>query len=131
MTHLISENELRYELKAEIERSKVLSDKSVRTPQAAARSRIAGTASEDPKNAQVIRLYEDLTDLLVPNMKHQTNHGPGADELIFKCIYTYSEDDMSSTNSMQKSMVYPASNVSLSLMILYRRGIHSANYLFR
>ena len=126
MTHLISENELRYELKAEIERSKVLSDKSIRTPQAAARSRVAG---EDPKNAEVIRLYEDLTDLLIPNMKHQASHGPGTDEWIFKCIYTYSEDDMSSSNGLQKSMVYPTSNVSLSLMILYRRGIHPANYL--
>lgn len=105
MTHLISENELRYELKAEIERSRVLSDKSVRTPQAVARSRLAG---EDPKNAEVIRLYEDLTDLLVPNMKHQISHGPGADEWIFKCIYTYLEDDMSNS-ALQKSMVYPTS----------------------
>ncbi|KAF8723427.1 hypothetical protein AX14_009273 [Amanita brunnescens Koide BX004] len=99
------ENELRYDLKAEIERSKVLSDKSLRTPQAAPRSRTAGVAFEDPKNAEVIRFYEDLTNLLVTNMKHQTGHRPGADEWIFKCIYTYSEDDMSSNDALKQSMV--------------------------
>lgn len=97
------ENELRFELKAEIERSKTLADKSIRTPQVAPRSRMAGAAFEDPKNAEVIRFYEDLTNLLVTSMKHQTSHRPGADEWILKCIYTYSEDDIA-TDALQKSM---------------------------
>ncbi|KAF8350512.1 hypothetical protein F5887DRAFT_1208823 [Amanita rubescens] len=95
------ENELRFELKAEIERSKALADKSIRTPQVAPRSRMAGAAFEDPKNAEVIRFYEDLTNLLVTSMKHQASHRPGADEWILKCIYTYSEDDMA-TDALQK-----------------------------
>ncbi len=98
------ENELRFELKAEIERSKALADKSIRTPQAP-RSRMAGAAFEDPKNTEVIRFYEDLTNLLVTSMKHQASHRPGADEWILKCIYTYSEDD-TATDALQKSMFY-------------------------
>ncbi|KAK2466739.1 hypothetical protein APHAL10511_000997 [Amanita phalloides] len=107
-----TENELRIDLKAEIEHAKLLSDKSHRTPQMVPRSRIAGTAFEDPKNAEVIRFYEDLTNLLVTNMKHQASHRPGADDWILKCIYTYSEDDMSS-DAMQKSVAFTLRTVFL------------------
>ncbi|KAF8627725.1 hypothetical protein AX15_004269 [Amanita polypyramis BW_CC] len=100
------ENELRFELKTEIERSKALSDKSLRMPQMASRSRVGGVAFEDPKNTEVIRFYEDLTNLLVTSMKHQASHRPGADEWTLKCIYTYSDDDISTDSLQQKSVAF-------------------------
>ncbi|KAF8637405.1 hypothetical protein AX17_002900 [Amanita inopinata Kibby_2008] len=100
------EKELRFELRAEIERAKNLTDKSLRTPQAAPKSRVGGaTPFEDPKNAQVIRFYEDVTNLLVVNMKHQPGQRLGSDEWILTCFYTYSEDDMS-PSVQQKSIAF-------------------------
>ncbi|KAM6500328.1 hypothetical protein JOM56_003342 [Amanita muscaria] len=94
------EMELRMELKAEIERSKTLADKSLRTPQATIRNRPGG-AFEDPKNAQVIRFYEDLTNVLVTSMKHGS--GP-EDEWILKCVYTFSDDGLA--DETQKSVTF-------------------------
>lgn len=104
MYHL-AEWEARYELNAEIERSKALASKSVRTqpPGSATRGRVRGGGifgADDPKNAAVIQFYEDLTNLLVPNLKFEPGKYLGLDESCFTCIYTYmdlnkTEDDTS------------------------------------
>jgi len=91
------EKELRRELEAEIDRSKAMSQ---RPPQVAIRSR--SSAFEDPKNTQVIRFYEDLTNLLVTSMKHEVGQ---RDDWTLKCIYTYSEDDTTS-DAVQKSVAF-------------------------
>jgi hypothetical protein len=86
--------ELKYELEAEIERSSELA-KSSRNPPSVFRGRPAG--ADDPKHAEVIRFYEDLTNFLVCNMKLQRGKYFDLDEWILSCVYTYSdaEDDVS------------------------------------
>jgi hypothetical protein len=85
------EKELKYELNAEIERSKELAAKSSRNPPSALRGRPAG--ADDPKHAEVIRFYEDLTNLLVCNMKLQRGKHFGLDEWILSCVFTYTDTD--------------------------------------
>jgi hypothetical protein len=85
------EKELKYELNAEIERSKELAAKSSRNPPSALRGRPAG--ADDPKHTEVIRFYEDLTNLLVCNMKLQKGKYFSLDEWILSCVYTYTDTD--------------------------------------
>ncbi|PFH54148.1 hypothetical protein AMATHDRAFT_135780 [Amanita thiersii Skay4041] len=100
------EREARFELNVEIERSKTLADKSaVRGLQAAPRSRTGAAGLEDSKNVKVIRFYEDITNLLVTNMRHQAGQRPGQDEWTFTCIYTYSENGIS-PDALQKSLSF-------------------------
>jgi hypothetical protein len=88
------ERDIRYELDAEIERSKVLASKAHRgpTPGSATRGRIRGggiLGADDPRTAAVVQFYEDLTNLLVPNLKFEPGKYLGLDEKCFTCIYTY------------------------------------------
>jgi hypothetical protein len=81
------ERQLAYELNLEIERSKELAIKVSRKAPAAARDRPGG--ADDPKHAEVIRFYEDLTNLLVCSMKLQKANRFNLDEWVLSCIYSY------------------------------------------
>ena len=91
---------MKLELNAEIERSKELAAKSSRNPPSALRGRPAG--ADDPKHAAVIRFYEDLTNLLVCNIKLQRGRYFGLDEWLLSCVFTYTDTD-NDTPSTQKS----------------------------
>lgn len=105
-----TEKDLRFELKVEIENSKTLAAKAPRNPPpSATRARqghggVLGT--DDPKHAEVVRFYEDLTNLLVTAMKLQPGKYLGLEEWCFTCIYTYVEDDNDSVPGVKKS-AYP------------------------
>lgn len=92
---LLAERDVRYELNAEIERSKTLASKAIRSqpPGSGSRGRIRGgggiLGADDPRNAAVIKFYEDLTNLLVPNLKFEPGKYLGLEETCFTCIYTY------------------------------------------
>jgi len=45
--------------------------------------------ADDPRTAAVVQFYEDLTNLLVPNLKFEPGKYLGLDEKCFTCIYTY------------------------------------------
>jgi hypothetical protein len=53
---------------------------------------------DDPKQVEIIKFYEDLTNLLVPSMKFQPAKDSGLDEWTFTCIYTYMDVDDTSIN---------------------------------
>lgn len=85
---------MRYELNAEIERSKSLLSRS--QPGSAPRShpRPGGGGgvifgADEPKNTAVIKFYEDLTNLLVPGLRFEPGKYLGLDETCFTCIYTH------------------------------------------
>lgn len=87
-----TEQNLKLELHQEIERGKSIANKVVRAPPSASRGRNGGLlGSDDPKHAEVIKVYEDLTNLLVPAIKMQAGKYLDFDEWIFTCIYTYSD----------------------------------------
>jgi hypothetical protein len=50
--------------------------------------------SDSPKHAEVIKLYEDLTNFLVPNLKFTPGKHGNLDETLCTCIYTYSTGTM-------------------------------------
>ncbi|KAG7092696.1 hypothetical protein E1B28_009027 [Marasmius oreades] len=77
------ERELKYEL--QIERENAQKD---RLPGSVQRGRGGVLGSDDPKNTEVIKFYEDLTNLLVTNMK-PTPGKSGKDEWSLTCIYSY------------------------------------------
>jgi hypothetical protein len=89
-----SENDLRVELQAEIERGKTMATKLQRLPASASRPRTANGLSsvDDPKLAEIIKFYEDLTNLIVPNMKLQKGHFLDTDEWFLNCIYSYIDE---------------------------------------
>jgi hypothetical protein len=80
----------RSELKAEIERSQFLASNSSRKTPAASQGRAQGTilGSDNPKNTEVIKLYEDLTNLLVPILRFSAGKYFHLNEANFTCIYT-------------------------------------------
>lgn len=86
---------MRYELNAEIERSKSLASKSVRRNQppgsgSRGRSRPGGMfGADEPKNTAVIKFYEDITNLLIPGLRFEPGRYLDAEETCFTCIYTY------------------------------------------
>lgn len=87
-----SEQYLKLELHQEIERGRSIANKVARAPPSASRGRNGGLlGSDDPKHTEVIKVYEDLTNLLVPAIKMQAGKYLDLDEWIFTCIYTYSD----------------------------------------
>lgn len=79
---------LRSDLAAEIERGRTLASRPP-PPQV---SRIHTKTVEDPKNGLVIRLYEDMTNMLVVSARIEKNSHFDLDEPTFTCVYTYRED---------------------------------------
>ncbi|KAG5654124.1 hypothetical protein H0H81_007176 [Sphagnurus paluster] len=86
------EKETRFELNAEIERSKTLMAKALTRPPSAVRSGRAGGV-DDPRHAEILKFYEDLTNLLVPTMKSHPGKYLGLDEWSLSCVYTLPEDE--------------------------------------
>ncbi|TFK42357.1 hypothetical protein BDQ12DRAFT_676076, partial [Crucibulum laeve] len=83
------QKEITFELKLEIDRNKELADKANRNPPPSV-TRGQGTilGSNDPKHTEVIKFYEDLTNLLVVNIKANTGPRFKLDEWSLTCIYT-------------------------------------------
>ncbi|KAH9930598.1 uncharacterized protein B0H18DRAFT_992395 [Fomitopsis serialis] len=84
--------ELRFELNQEIERGKTLAARS----QTAAPVRSAVKSDGDPRNAAVIKLYEDMTNLLIISAKVEKSQFLGLDENNFTCVYTHTQSDSGS-----------------------------------
>lgn len=45
--------------------------------------------TDEPKNAAVIQLYEDLTNLLIPNMRFESGRYLDLEDRCYTCVYTY------------------------------------------
>ncbi|KAH7889586.1 hypothetical protein F5I97DRAFT_1802459 [Phlebopus sp. FC_14] len=78
---------------AEIERSKDLlarvAPKS--TPSNSRSHHRRPFSSEDPKITEVIKFYEDMSNLLVTNVKFEDAPDSDEQEVIFHCVYTFFE----------------------------------------
>ena len=63
-------------------------------PASAARPRtINGLSStDDLKVGEIIKFYEDITNLIVPNMKLQKGKYLDTDEWILNCVYSYVDE---------------------------------------
>ncbi|KAK1217407.1 hypothetical protein PQX77_019947 [Marasmius sp. AFHP31] len=73
-------------------------------PGSAQRGRGNPLGSDDPKHTEVIKFYEDITNLLIPHMKVQPgNHGK--DDWVLTCIYSYvGEGESPPTKSLNFSL---------------------------
>lgn len=94
----MTERDLRYELNAEIERSKALVSKPprIQPPGSASKGypRAHGIlGGDDPKIAAVTQFYEDLTNLLIPNVKFEPGKYMNLDEKTFTCVYSFANLD--------------------------------------
>ncbi|PPQ64107.1 hypothetical protein CVT24_008924 [Panaeolus cyanescens] len=99
-----AKKDLRTELDAEIARSHSLAIKAQHhPPPSASRQKIAPT-NDDPKFGTVIRFYEDLTNLIIPNMKMFPGKHMGMDEWHLTCYYTYK--DVTSEAQPSKSLSF-------------------------
>ncbi|KAJ7047024.1 hypothetical protein C8F04DRAFT_218000 [Mycena alexandri] len=95
-------NDLRYELKTEQEKSQ----KAARNPPSTSRARgpNALLGSDDPKHSELVRFYEDVTNLLVTDIKIQEPKYFNLDEWSLTCIYTYS--DKSASEASKRSLAF-------------------------
>ncbi|KAI0748687.1 hypothetical protein C8Q80DRAFT_753382 [Daedaleopsis nitida] len=81
---------------AEIERSKTIANRS-----GPAASGLSRPTSLETQNASVIRLYEDMTNILVTNLKYEkSDKWPELEEELATCVYTYTSGEDDSTWSL-------------------------------
>lgn len=50
------------------------------------------SSTDDLKLGEIIKFYEDLTNLIVPNMKLQKGKYLATDEWILNCVYSYVDE---------------------------------------
>ncbi len=85
---------LRMELDAEIERSKHLLTHAQHAP-GPAFSGPSRRTDQEVKNAPVIRIYEDMTNVLITSVKMERSpEFPEIEEEYASCIYTYINEDI-------------------------------------
>ncbi|KAH9832989.1 uncharacterized protein C8Q71DRAFT_713472, partial [Rhodofomes roseus] len=101
--------DMRFELNQEIERGKTLAAR----PQGASLVRSAVKPDGDPRNAAVIKLYEDMSNLLVISAKVEKSQYLGLDENVFICVYTHTQGE---ANSDEEN-----ASLSFNLRELYER----------
>jgi hypothetical protein len=92
----LPEDDLRYEIKIESTKVKDLTVRLGQNPPGAARFK-SGTVVADPKHSEVIRFYEDLTNLLITNVKPQLSNSEES-EWVLSCIFTYVDAEDPSTD---------------------------------
>lgn len=84
------------DLKAEIAHAQSLQNKTTKAQREAPRSALPGRTAQDtlindPKHGVTIRLYEDLSNLIVLSAKIQESPYAylGVEEVTYKCIFTH------------------------------------------
>ncbi|KAJ6630578.1 hypothetical protein B0H10DRAFT_835499 [Mycena sp. CBHHK59/15] len=94
------QSDLQYEIKTERENSQ----KAARNPPSALRGRgpHALLGSDDPKHSELVRFYEDVTNLLVTDIKMQAPKYFNLEEWSFTCVYTYT--DKSGSEESKRSL---------------------------
>ncbi|KIL00940.1 hypothetical protein PAXRUDRAFT_821149 [Paxillus rubicundulus Ve08.2h10] len=102
-----------HERDAEIERSKELLARAAPkgTPSNPRSNTRRPFGTDDPKMTEVIKFYEDMSNLLVTNVKFEVVPDSEEPEILFHCIYTYFEmtrraDDIEGERIGEKSIVF-------------------------
>jgi len=62
------------------------------------------SSSQDPKLSQIVRFYEDLTNLIIPHIKMQPGRFLDTPEWILNCCYTY--NDVTDKEAEPKSLLF-------------------------
>ncbi|TDL25043.1 hypothetical protein BD410DRAFT_896611 [Rickenella mellea] len=113
---------LRSDLKAEIENTKMVTSRHAgREPPSSATRGRSQPHHDDPKVGQAVRLYEDLTNLLVLDVQLEKPGTLGKEDILFRCIFSHREttnglnftlreycdfDDPSETERFTKKVMY-------------------------
>ncbi|KAK0210995.1 hypothetical protein DFS33DRAFT_344094 [Desarmillaria ectypa] len=88
--------DLRVELQAEIDRANALAKDPRRPPGSAQRNRgqtVLG--AQEPKHGATIQFYEDITNLLITNVRNEKcGKRDKEEDWILTCIYTYIDEDL-------------------------------------
>ena len=82
-----SVQELTSDLKAEIDRGKFLTAKSKSSTHPRVLSEVPSIDTQ--KKASAVRLYEDLTNILVLGVKTERNEQSDKEDTVFQCLYTH------------------------------------------
>ncbi|KAJ6597122.1 hypothetical protein DFH09DRAFT_1133756 [Mycena vulgaris] len=90
------QSDLQYEIKAERENSQ----KASRNPASVQRGPRAVLGSNDPKHAELVSFYEDVTNLLVTDIKIQESKYFNLDEWSLTCVYTHVDKSGASQRSL-------------------------------
>ncbi|KAK0483876.1 hypothetical protein IW261DRAFT_985574 [Armillaria novae-zelandiae] len=88
--------DLRVELQAEIDRANNLAKDPRRPPGSAQRNNRGQTVlgAQEPKHGATIKFYEDVTNLLITNVRNEKcSKRDKEEDWILTCIYTYVDED--------------------------------------
>jgi len=122
----LTEKDLRLELKAEIDRSNSLAAKASKVPGSALRSRPGGV--DDPKQAEVMRFYEDMTNIIIPSVKASKGRFFDLDEWVLSCVYTHADPANPTSSNVGKSTCrFYLANASVLMSIRFK--LHSTMLL--
>ena len=61
--------------------------------------------NEDPKMSALVKFYEDLTNLLIVDVKPQPARNPPLEEWVITCLYSH--QDMVDKSKPTKSAFFP------------------------
>jgi hypothetical protein len=76
---------------------------SASKPSSGSLGRQASVVHGDPKNSEVVLFYEDLTNLLVTNVKIEKGRFLNLEECQMTCVYTHLENGASQTERKGQS----------------------------
>ncbi|KAF8212004.1 hypothetical protein K438DRAFT_1805794 [Mycena galopus ATCC 62051] len=93
------QSDLQFEIKVERENSQKA---AVRNPPSALRGRGPNgvLGSDDPKHSALVRFYEDVTNLLITDIKVQESKYLKLDEWSLTCIYTHDKAGVTESRSL-------------------------------
>lgn len=84
---VLPESDLRYEIKTERELAQKASQNAHSAPRTRGPNPVLG--ADDPKHAQLVSFYEDVTNLLITDIKVQEPKYLDLEGWIMTCIYTH------------------------------------------
>jgi hypothetical protein len=94
--------EARFEIKTLQDKASTLDHSKL--PSTTSKIKAGGVlGSDDPKNARVIRFYEDVTNLLVMGVKIQHGRYFDFEECTLTCVYTHVDSNAQSDHKDGKS----------------------------
>ena len=81
--------------------------KGSRAPGSAQKVRGNILGNDEPKQTTVHKFYEDVTNIIVPNVKHQEPRYPGLDEWVLNCVYVHETETTNRSAHCHISFILP------------------------
>jgi hypothetical protein len=117
----LTERELRRDLKAEVERSTSLASKNARK-QGSTAHQTSGRGDDDPKRLEVLKFYEDVTNVLVTHVKIAPSNFLDLEEWHLTCVFTFEQPPYTQDSIKQSKCGHQ--NTFVTVIYRYSLGLN-------